>query len=248
MVIVSFTACKTNRKNEVDKMKSTIHNKKENYPKVINEVFKKHGGIEAWKRARTLKFNVKGQEHTTDVQSRRAVIHGENFSLGYDGKQVWLHQKDSLAFNGNPAFYYNLYFYFYAMPFVLGDDGIVYKEIEPLTFEGISYPGIKISFNADVGVSPDDNYFLFYHPETKQMAWLGYTVTYYSKKPSKKFNIIRYKQWEEINGLLLPKVITWYKKNDNGIPLEPAGKPTEFSSAEISEVPLTDDFFSKIAE
>jgi len=41
------------------------------------------------------------------------------------------------------------------------------------------------------------------------MEWLAYTVTFASKMPSDKYNIIRYNSWENVNGLILPKEITW---------------------------------------
>ncbi|MFY7670749.1 DUF6503 family protein [Tenacibaculum sp. MEBiC06402] len=247
LLVVLVAACKTETKKEIKEEVKEEVKKEPTYPKALEEVFEKHGGIDAWRKAKFLSYKVKGEEHTTDLHSRKAVIHGEKFSLGYDGKDVWLSQKDSV-FKKNPEFYYNLYFYFYAMPFVLADDGIVYSDIEPMTFEGVTYPGIKISYKANIGVSPDDNYFIFYHPETKQMAWLGYTVTYFSKKPSEKFNIIRYNDWENVNGFILPKSITWYNKNEQGVPTEPAGEPTVFSSALVSQAPLADNFFSKPAE
>ena len=52
------------------------------------------------------------------------------------------------AIKGIPKFYYNLMFYFYAMPFILADDGIVYEDVKPLDIEGKSYPGIKISYES----------------------------------------------------------------------------------------------------
>lgn len=245
LVGLTMTACKTEAKKEISKEVPQETKKENNFPKALGEVFEKHGSLDAWRKAKVLKYKVNGQEHTTDLHSRKAVVKGENFSLGYDGKQVWLSQKDSTAFKGNPEFYYNLYFYFYAMPFVLADDGIVYSETTPLEFEGVKYPGFKISYEANVGVSPDDNYYIYFDPKTKQMAWLGYTVTYFSKKPTEQFNIIRYNDWENVNGLLLPKSITWFKKDENGVPLEPARDPIVFEEASITETPLADDFYSK---
>ena len=220
--------------------------KKEHFPKALDKVFEKHGGIDAWRKASTLSFN-KGEEvHTVDLPSRRTVIHAPGYSLGYNGKEVWLSQKDSATFKGNPEFYYNLYFYFYAMPFVLADDGIVYEHTAPLVFEGKEYPGFKISYKANIGVSPDDNYFVYYRPETYQMEWLRYSVTYFSKKPSDSFNTIRYHDWETIDGFLLPKSLTWYQKNKDGMPTEPAeGSATEFSLAIVKKAKLKDAFFEK---
>ena len=218
--------------------------KNENFPKKLGKVFEKHGSLKKWREAQILSFN-KGEEvHTVDLHSRKTVINSPKYSLGYNGKEVWLDQ-DSTYFKGNPTFYYNLYFYFYAMPFVLADDGIIYEKVEDLTFKGINYPGYKISYNANVGTTPDDNYIVYYNPESNQMEWLAYTVTFTSKKPSDKYKIIRYNKWENVNGLLLPKEITWYKKDDKGMPLEAAKPATKFSLPLVSKAKLADSFFEK---
>ena len=203
----------------------------------------KHGGIEAWRKQKTLSFN-KGEEvHLVDLHSRKTVINSPNYSLGFDGKEIWLHETKEKSFKSRKDFYYNLYFYFYAMPFVLADDGIIYEKTDDLVFEGKHYPGIKISYKANVGSSPDDNYIVYYNKETFQMEWLAYTVTFNSKKPSEKFNIIKYHDWNSVNGLLLPKAITWYQKDNKGIPTKPSGAATEFTLPVLSETALSDSFF-----
>ena len=241
-ITIVLGACNLKKKKEAkeDPKKEIV-----NYPESLAKVFEKHGSIKAWKAARTLSYKINKEEHTIDLPTRKTVVNTDDYALGYDGKDIWLHQQDSTAFKGNPEFYYNLYFYFYAMPFVLADDGIIYEDMKPLEFEGVSYPGIKISYKANVGTSPDDNYFIYYHPKTYQMTWLGYTVTYFSKKPSEKFNIIRYHDWENVNGLLLPKAISWYKKDEKGNPLEPAKEPIQFEDALVSQAALADSFFEK---
>lgn len=232
-----FTACKKEPKKEIDQKEPII----EKYPKALAEVFDEHGTIDTWSKMKTLSYTLNKEEHTTDLHSRRAVINSSEYSYGFDGQNTWV--SDTTKFKKDPKFYYNLYFYFYAMPFVLADDGIIYSEVKPLEFEGKKYPGYKISYRANVGNSSDDNYFIYYDEATKEMRWLGYTVTYFSKKPSDKFNIIRYNDWENVNGFLLPKSITWYNKNENGVPTEPAGEPVQFTSPLISQAPLADNFF-----
>lgn len=244
LVATILFSCKTETKKEADK-EAQQELKKDNFPEALGEVFQKHGGLDAWRKHQFLTYKVKGEEHTIDLHSRKTIVTAENYALGFDGKEVWLSQKDSTAFKGNPEFYHNLFFYFYAMPFVLADDGIVYSETPAITFEGTTYPGIKISYEANVGTSPEDNYFIYYHPETKEMAWLGYTVTYYTKKVSEKVKLIRYNDWENVNGFILPKSITWFAKDDNGNPTEPAKDPLEFSSALVSQASLAANFFQK---
>jgi hypothetical protein len=43
----------------------------------------------------------------------------------------------------------------------------------------------------------------------------------------------------------LPKEITWYKKDENGVPTEPARPATEFTLSLISQAKLADSFFEK---
>ncbi|WP_299715569.1 DUF6503 family protein [uncultured Tenacibaculum sp.] len=238
-------SCKQEAKKEVETQPKQEAKKEDNFPKALGEVFEKHGGIDKWRKAKTMSYKVKKEEHTIDLHTRKTLVQGENFSLGFNGKDVWLSQKDSTAFTSNPKFYYNLYFYFYAMPFVLADDGITYSEVDPIEFEGVKYPGYKISYGSNVGTSPDDNYFIYFNPETKQMEWLGYTVTYFTKEPSEKVSLIRYNDWENVNGFILPKSITWYKKDDKGVPTEPAGNSIEFSSALITQATMADNFFNE---
>ena len=235
---VLVLACKTEEKKEIQKEISKV-----DYPVGLGEVFKKHGGLEAWKKANTLSYKIHEEEHTIDLHSRRTLVTGSNYTLGFDGKEVWLAQQDTTAFKKDPKFYYNLFFYFYAMPFVLADDGIIYEEVASFVHEGVTYPGLKIGYEPKVGMSPEDNYFIYYHPETYQMEWLGYTVTYFSKKSSAKVKMIRYNDWHDVNGFLLPKSITWYKKDENDGVLKASEKKVEFLAPLVSKATMAKNFF-----
>lgn len=218
------------------------------FPEHLSKVFEMHGGIDKWKELRQLSFDKGNEKHLVDLQSRKSLITSDNYTIGNNGKDVWLQQKDSTSFRGNKDFYHNLFFYFYAMPFVLADDGITYEEATPLTFENIYYPGFKISYKANVGSSPDDNYYLYYNPKSYKMEWLAYSVTYFSKKASDKTNLIRYNDWVNVDGFTLPKSINWYKKDENNIPIEPAGAPMIFSNQKVSTKKLDDSLFNQPKE
>jgi hypothetical protein len=223
IVLLVFTSCKDNKKTEpvesIDYSEEKLDVTTSTYPENISNVFNAHGGIDAWRKMKTLKFTMPketGDEiTTTDLHNRYSIIEMPKHTIGYDGREVWLQKKDTTAYKGNPKFYYNLMFYFYAMPFILGDDGIVYEDVDPLRFEGKAYPGIKISYESGVGESPEDEYILYYNPTTGEMAWLGYTVTYFTKEKSKEWHFIKYGDWQNINGLKLPKRLTWYKTENN---------------------------------
>ena len=244
LIIVLAVSCKKDSKQNLKK-EVTAEVKKEIFPIELGKVFEKHGGITAWRKANIVSFN-KGEEiHTVALKSRKTVINTPQYSLGFDGKEVWLEETEKGAYKGNPAFYYNLYFYFYTMPFVLADDGIIYEKVDALVFEGTKYPGYKISYKANIGTSPDDTYRVYYNPKNYQMEWLAYTVTFGTKESSEKFKFIKYNTWGNVNGLVLPKEITWYKMDEKGIPTVPQGPPTVFTLPLISDAQIADSFFEK---
>lgn len=218
VLVILICSCKNKATSTIDYSEENLEVTTSIYPKNISKIFDAHGGIDHWNTIKNLVFETElpeGKEKTTTaLKSRKSLIETGKFKIGFDGQKVWLKQ-DSLAYKGNAKFYYNLMSYFYAMPFILGDDGIIYEDVEPLVFDGNEYPGIKISYNDGVGESPEDEYILYYDALTNQMAWLGYTVTYFSKKKGKEFHFIKYSNWQNVEGLLLPETLTWYNYENN---------------------------------
>lgn len=207
------------------------------YPENLTKVFKAHGGLELWKSMRSLEYTQEkpdGKEvTTTDLYNRKALLTSQNYAIGFDGQKPWLLNKTDKEYKGyDPKFGYNLMFYFYTMPFILSDDGIKFSEAEALTFEGVTYPGIKISYDNGVGATPEDIYVLYYNAETFKMEWLGYTVNFVPGIDTKELHFRRYGDWQEVNGLLLPNTITGYGfKNDR--PTTPK-TPNVFTDVKLS--------------
>ncbi|WP_405351014.1 DUF6503 family protein [Nonlabens sp. Asnod3-H03] len=217
------------------------------YPQAYQDVLATHGGLAQWSAMQSLTFKMPKENsdevHTTDLKTRDVVIEIEKYQIGSHNGKVWLAQ-DSTYFPKNRArFYHNLMFYFYTMPFILADDGIVYSETASLEKDGISYPGIKIAYQSNVGDSPDDEYILYYHPESKKMEWLAYTVTRGQGSKSTDFHFIKYNKWQEVNGLLLPEELTWYK-TENNLPTEARGKPRIFTNVDIDASHMGADFYT----
>ncbi len=242
-------ACQDTPK-QVKKMDATEKLQKQiatdTYPENFLKVLDAHGGLETWKTYNTLGFDLPKPDftetYTIDLSRRLDKITASSFSLGYDGTDVWL--LDSLStYEGNPIFYHNLMFYFYAMPFVLADKGINYEETKPLEVAGVSYPGFKISFDTGVGTSSKDEYYLHYDAVTFKMKWLGYTVTYFSNAASDKISWINYGDWIEVEDVLLPSAITWYTVENAKI-AGPA-KTVNFENVTLSKKSKPDTFYSR---
>jgi len=188
-------------------------------PMVLKKGLEEHGGIEQWNKmsALTFAFN-RGEEKEVQKISlgdRKSLITRDSVQVGFDGKEVWVAPNKAAYGKGSARFYHNLIFYFYAMPFVLADPGIIYEEVSARVIEDISYPGVKISYHDDVGDAPDDYYIAYFHPETSELYLLLYTVTYYQDGPSTKYSALVYDSWQEVNGLKLPLKMVGYKfEND----------------------------------
>lgn len=222
LLAILITACKNDTKVETttietlskDQITTSI------YPENITKVFDAHGGIDAWNTMQTLSFTMEkpnGKEVTTlNLKSRAERIDMPTHIQGYDGKSIWIEEKGEHKNDGSSAkFYRGLMMYFYAMPFVVGDTGVIYEDAQPLTFEGKTYPGILVSYEAGIGASPDDQYIIYYNAESGQMEWLGYTVTFGKNEKSKNFSFIRYNNWQTVSGLQVPKSMDWYSVENN---------------------------------
>lgn len=247
---LSLFNCKKDAKEEavIETVKEVIvETPKKVYPKNLTKVFNAHGTLEAWNSFRSLSFTMKkekGDELTiTDLKDRRSFIETKDFKIGYNGKETWLQENEGFKYKSNPQFYYNLMFYFYAMPYVLADDGITYTDVDALEFDGKIYPGIKISYGNDIGESPEDEYILYYDIETNKMAWLGYTVTYFTKEKSKDWHFIRYSEWQNVEGLVLPKTLSWYKAE--GFKIGDKRNDLEFTGIKLSKYKMEASQFEK---
>lgn len=248
LLFIGLTACKQNpktEKNETPVQQEMVVDEAV-YPDALTKVFEAHGGLKQWKAQRTLSFVLPKpnlpETHTIDLRTRMDRIDTDQFSMGFDGERAWL-LNGSGSYEGDAGFYHNLMFYFYGMPFVLADDGIMYSATEDLAYEGKRYPGLQIAYESGVGASSKDEYYIHFDPESNKMTWLGYTVTYRSGESSDNVRWIHYADWQEVNGLVLPKSITWHNYEGSKI-LEPASTIT-FESVTVSENPREDDFYVK---
>jgi len=219
----------------------------ERFPNKLNNMFTAHGNYVRWDTMNQLSFDLLKkagvtETHLIDLKSRKALISSSKFTIGFDGNDVWLN-KDGKFPVEKARFYHNLYFYFYAMPFVLGDPGITYSQIQDLNFENKTYSGYKISYGTGVGDSPEDNYFVYFDKATHQMTWLGYTVTYGNDKPSTEVHFIKYTEWQAVNGFLLPKKLQWYD-SENNLPSIPSNT-AEFENIGISDTLISPSVFAK---
>lgn len=212
-ITILLVACQPDKKTEENQTEEAAYQAPDHHSASLTKVLDAHGGYEQWAKMKSLSYS-KGNEFTiTNLQNRKILVESPDQTIGFDGTDVWVTPDTVDA--SRARFYHNLFFYFYAMPFVIGDPGAFYEDVEPRELKGKTYSGIKISYGENIGDAPDDNYILWYNPETNEMQWLMYTVTYRSGEPTDSYNLIKYDVWEEVNGLVLPRTIQWHQfEND----------------------------------
>jgi len=220
-------------------------------PKAFSEGISAHGGIDQWRSFQTLTYDLitpgMTQNQLIDLRSRKVLITDSLYTLGFDGDQVWVSPDLASFGDGSARFYHNLYFYFFAVPYVLADPGIHYEDLGIQTINDKSYNAVKVSYDQGVGDSPEDFYVAHFNPDTGLMELLLYTVTYYSQESHEKYNALIY-EWQEIDGLHVTKSIKGYKY-DSGR-LGELRYEASFENIQFSNALLNDSLFSipKVAE
>ena len=181
------------------------------YPENISKIFDAHGGISIWNEMETLEFSVEKPDGyeitTTDLKDRFVFIEMPKTTMGYDGEVIWIKNKDNSVFDDDPETYYKKMFHFYAMPFLIADEGTTYTEAVPLNFEGKTYPGIQVTFKNGVENT------VYFDANSHKMAWLAYKEAGADKNTEWQF--INYSNWQEVEDLSVPETMVWYKVENN---------------------------------
>lgn len=222
-------------------------NERSRFPQVLQNIFQAHGGLNKWQQINglvfTLNYSKTTETHTVNKNSRKTLIESDAYTIGFNGDNVWIKDANN-NFNDDAGFYYNRMFYLFSMPFIVSDPGTFYTPRKDTTLEFETYGTLHIGFRRSVGASPQDEYIIYYNKQTMEMVWLAYTVTYFSQKRSTDWHFIKYENWQDVNGLKLPKTMITYSVKD-GKPLEPIDS-IEFSEVNISAEQPDDALFEAV--
>lgn len=178
-------------------------------PVLFRQVLDAHGGLERWREMRQLEFDLYSDttfvdHQVIDLYNRKVLISNDLYTIGYNGDEVWYTGKENAFPGGSARFYHNLQFYFFALPFVFADPGVIHEVLEPRTFQGKEYEVMRFTYENEVGDSPEDEYIIYINPDIKQMELLLYTVTYFTGEDDDGYGARLYSQWQQVNGLLVP--------------------------------------------
>lgn len=159
--------------------------------KLVWQSMEAHGGLERWFANGPIAFQFdylprgKGARRNTkqvvDTWSNKAVHKDAidpSASFGWDGKNAWVTEKDTAAFDYNLRFWALTPIYFLAQPFNFDGSGVVLESMGEKTLDSIAYDAVKISFEKGTGDAPDDYYINYYNKDDHKLAALRYIVSY----------------------------------------------------------------------
>ena len=223
---LSLLSCDEKEENKImgDQTSShpTLSLEEKRGQEILAQCLKAHGGLDRWNKFQALEYTLINNGmpvyQLTHLQDRRAYIKSQDFEVGFDGKVAWSYPNAENISGKSPAFYYNLDFYFVAIPFVLKDPGVhvVYQGAE--TINDKPYEVLKVTFANDVGFTPEDIYLLYLDPESTILQMLVYSISYFEKEEkgllkSAKF----YSDYQEVQGLLMPGKMENFEWDDGRI-------------------------------
>lgn len=231
--LLIFMACGSPTANETAETYSEVETKTSHHIPAIRQVFDAHGGYENWMALKSLSYENGGGTTLVDLQHRYTLIEGEEQTVGFDGQNVWVNPPSDQA--DRQRMRYNLMFYFYAFPLVIGDPGVNYQVLDPVALDGKTFDAVKISYDNGVGDSPKDNYIVLSNQENHQMEWLMYTATFGAEVGKDTYSLIKYEGWKEIEGVILPSSLQWYQYEDERLG-ESRGDARTFSNISVSKM------------
>ncbi|WP_299530650.1 DUF6503 family protein [Ulvibacterium sp.] len=229
IVLVLVFACKTEKKAETSVSEETSKSKPIVVPspeekqgmELLEKCLKAHGGIDTWKSFVGLEYNLNdnGKEvyQLTHLKDRRAYLKSKKYEVGFDGKVAWAVPDASEVSGKSAAFYYNLDFYFIGLPFLLKDPGVNISYAGKTVINDRTFESLKVTFGSEVGLTPEDVYYLYIDPETNLMEILTYSVSYFDKENSKVSSAKVYSDYRRIQGLMMPHKMENFEWNEGAI-------------------------------
>ncbi len=174
-----------------------------------------------------------------DLRSREGLITSDKYSLGASKGEVSIKPNPAALGGTPPRFYMWTPFYFFGMPFVFADPGAIQGSAREKSFQGQEYEVVKVTFKKGTGDSPDDFYVAYADPSTGQLKLVAYIATYPSLRKGKPIDeleqhAIVFQEWQEADGLRVPKMAPFYLWKSENIEGEPLAT-LEFSKVRFSE-------------
>lgn len=162
------------------------------------------------------------------------LVKKDKTSLVYDGENVFLSPSGSNDERARfDVFTWN---YFFNLPFKLTDPGTNWKMLKPTVIKGETFNRGKLSFDNEIGDSPDDWYIIYQEPKSELLYAAAYIVTLGKEveKAEEDPHAIVYHNYELIDGIPIATKWTFHNwSEENGI-------EEQIGEAKISKIKFVD--------
>jgi hypothetical protein len=226
----------------------------------IDRAIEAHGGLTKWQSYTQVSYNLsyerpqgtKRDHQLFDLRTRDGLITADDYTLGAKNGQVWIKPRVDALGATPPRFYMWTPFYFFGMPFVFADPGAKQESLGRKTFHGQEYDAVKITYQPGTGDSPDDFYVAYIDPASGRLKLAIYVVTYPSLRKGKPLeeleqHAIVFEEWQEADGLAVPKTAAYYDWKNETIEGEALGR-LRFENVQFSATPADASKFAKPAD
>lgn len=153
----------------------------------LDHAIEAHGRLEKFRVFGTVEYDLKNwpfgknapltDHQIIDLQSRTVVIKSDNYTIGFDGNDVWI-APGSKALGLPARFYAFTPYYFFGLPFLFADAGAQLESLGIKKLDGKEYDVVNVTFGTGVGDTPEDNYIAYFDKDTHQLRLAHYIVTF----------------------------------------------------------------------
>ncbi len=132
--------------------------------------------------------------------------------------------------------------YFFLFPYKLSDPGTRWLDYPNRTLNGQDYLVKKLTFEENIGDSPDDWYVVYVDPEKQRIRYAAYIITLYKSQQvaEEDPHAIEYTDYRMVNNIPIAHQWTFWEWREN----EPLGK--KLGTAKLSQIQfknLSADFY-----
>lgn len=139
--------------------------------------------------------------------SKVKLENADGTSLLFDGEEVYM--SPAGADYKRARFDMFTWSYFFAAPYKFSDGGTIWEEKPMAILNGTAYNTALLTFEGNVGDSPDDWYLAYQTPETNLLYAMAYIVTFGKSvdKANEEPHAISYENYQAVEGI--PIATTW---------------------------------------
>lgn len=144
---------------------------------------------------------LEGKVSMTTNSSKVRLDKADGSVIIFDSKKVYISPKT--AKKEGARFDVFTWQYFFAIPFKLTDPGTVWENLDSKMIDSTKYETAKLSFESNIGDSPDDWYIIYKDPTTNRLKAAAYIVTFgkEQEKAEEDPHAIIYSDYKSIEGI-----------------------------------------------